>query len=140
MQIFSKIITTAAIIITFSLTVCCCNPAPITPSSPEPKGDNITIARGTTGNIGNLSVGLSNTGKSDYINSNGLKQDGLIASLFLFDKIDNSETSMTVYLGQSFEFHNYSFYVKEIKATHLYFWDSPGATGGGLIWLVVSTK
>ncbi len=119
----------------------CVNPEPLqTNMSPEPTGDTISIARGTVGIIGNISIGLGNTGTSEYVDSSGVKQNGLVALLSLYDNIDKSETKMIVYSGQSFEFHNYTFYVKEIKATHLYPWNPPGVTGGGLIRLIVNSK
>ncbi len=137
---FLKIFMSIEVILIFAL-VGCNNPEPLqTSKSPEPIGDTISIGRGTVGTIGSISIGLGDTGTSDYVDSNGVKQNGLTASLFLFDRIDETETAITVYLGQSFEFHNYNFYVKEIKATHLYPWNLPGSTGGGLIRLIASSK
>jgi hypothetical protein len=137
---FLKIFISTEAILIFAL-IGCVNPEPLqTDNSPEPTGDIIDIARGTVGRIGNISIGLVNTGTSEYLDSSGVKQKGLVAWLELRDKTDESENSIMVYPGQSFEFHGYTFYVKEIKAPRLFPWSPPGATGGGSISLISGLK
>ena len=134
-----KVIVSIAAVLIFALTGCVSNEQAQTGDSSEPAGEIINIVRGTVGNIYNISIGLGDTGTSEYVDRNGVKQKALVARLTLYDDIDKVEKGMTVYVGQSFEFHDYTFFVKEIKATHLFF-NLPGASGGGSIRLIVSPE
>lgn len=136
MKVFVLILT----VLLFTLTGCNYAEQARTDDLPEPAGGMIEIDRGTVGNVGNISIGLGDTGTSEYVDDNGVEQKGLVASLVLYDRTDESEKSITAYPGKSFEFHGYTFYVKEIKATRLFPWSPPGATGGGSISLIVSSE
>jgi hypothetical protein len=91
----------------------------------------LEIARGTVGRIGTLSIGLSDTKKENYLDSQGKKQSRLTATLHVHDEADSSTTGMGVHVGQNFEYNGYHFYVEQIDSTNLMPWSPPGASGGG---------
>jgi len=88
------------------------------------------------GNIDSISIGVGNTGKKDYVDSQGNSRSGLVATLVMFYEPDRSETKMTVYVGQSFEYHGYDFYVEQITSTILPPWSPPGASSGSIRLLI----
>jgi len=112
-----------------------CTKTEVASTTPEPGTDTLEIARGTVGSIGTIRIGLSDTQKGDYVDSQGNRQRNLVATLLMFDEADSSETSMNVHVGQSFEYHGYAFYVEQIQSTILLPWSPPGASGGGSIRL-----
>ncbi len=139
MKMFRAAFTFVCIVLIFALSGCN-NPHPIQPPNSEPTGDAITITRGTVGRIGTLSIGLVKTGMSDYVDTNGLAQNGLVAWLSVSDNSDKSVTEMMVYWGQRFEFHGGTFYVAAINVSHPYPGALPGDPGGGLIRLVAISE
>lgn len=94
-----KMFTAIAVLTIFSLAACN-RPVPTSvPASPAPTGDTITIARGTTGQIGRLMIGLGNTRVEDYVDSNGVNRNSLVAGISLYDERDNSTTNLAGLFG-----------------------------------------
>jgi hypothetical protein len=114
-----------------------CTKTEVAPTTPESWTDTLEIARGTVGSIGTIRIGLADTGKENYVDSQGKKQSRLVATLSIFDEADSSTTSMDVHVGQSFEYHGYAFYVEQIQSTFLLPWSPAGASGGGSIRLCI---
>lgn len=156
MKNLSKVLTAVAFTVIFLLVACNnTTPTPVSPSPgptpddsllptkatniPSKSGTIIGIPRGTQGQIGNVRIGLSTTGGADYVDVNGVQQHGMTATIQLFAKEGPSEWK-TVYLGQSFQFNEYTFFVMEIRPTHLNPGDPPGTIGGGLISLLAMPK
>ncbi|MFA5882074.1 MAG: putative Ig domain-containing protein, partial [Eubacteriales bacterium] len=111
----------------------------IATNMPQQSGTIISIPRGTQGQIGTIRIGLSWTKAANYVDNNGVKQFGMTASIQLFSK-DRPRDQLSVYLGQSFDFDGYTFFVREIRPTHTKPEDPPGTTGGGLIRLLCIPK
>jgi hypothetical protein len=111
-------------------------PTEITTSLSDWDGaDVIYITQGTQGQIDDVRIGLSATRAENYIDKNGDMQRGMTADIHLFLR-DGLTEYKTVYLGQTFKFGEYSFFIREIRPTNLKA-DSPdGASGGGLISLL----
>jgi hypothetical protein len=124
-----------AVVLAILLVIGGCPKTEVAPITPEPGTDILEIARGTVGSIGTIRIGLADTGKENYVDSQGKRQSRLVATLLMFYEPDSSETSMTVHVGQSFEYHGYDFYVEQIQSTNLMPWSPPGASGGGSIRL-----
>jgi hypothetical protein len=133
MLAFFKI--SGAIILLLALVFSGCTKTEVAPRTPEPWTDTLEIARGTVGTIGTIRIGLSDTQKRDYVDSQGNRQSKLFAELSMHDQADGSTKSMAVHVGQSFEYHGYAFYVEQIDSTFLLPWSPPGASGGGSISL-----
>jgi len=133
MSTFFKI--SGAIILLLTLVLSGCAKTEVASVTSEPGRQTLTIARGTVGNFDTIRIGLSDTGKADYEDSQGNRRRGLVAALHLLYEPDWSEASMTVYVGQSFEYHGYHFYVEQIESTFLLPWSPPGSSGGGSIRL-----
>ncbi|MBM4401564.1 MAG: hypothetical protein FJ045_06405, partial [Crenarchaeota archaeon] len=106
-----------------------CTQTEVAPTTPEAGTDILVISEGTVGNMGAIRIGLSRTWKKDYVDSQGNSQRGLIATLVMLFEPDRSETKMTVHVGQSFEYHGYTFYVEEIQSTFVLPWSPPGTSG-----------
>ena len=123
------------IILLFALVFSGCTKTEVAPTTLEPGTYTLEIARGTVGSIGTISIGLSDTGKGDYVDSQGNRQKRLVAELAMYDEADHSKRGMTVHVGQSFEYHGYAFYVEQIDSTFLLPWSPPGSSGGGSIRL-----
>jgi hypothetical protein len=123
------------IILLFALVFSGCTKTEVAPTTLEPGTYTLEIARGTVGSIGTISIGLSDTGKENYVDSQGKKRSRLVATLLMFYEPDSSETGMSVHVGQSFEYHGYAFYVEQIDSTFLLPWSPPGSSGGGSIRL-----
>jgi hypothetical protein len=133
MPMFFKI--SGTIILLLALVFSGCTKTEVASTTPEPGADTLEIAQGTVGNIGTIRIGLADTGKENYVDSQGKRQSRLVATLLMFYEPDSSETGMTVHVGQSFEYHGYDFYVEQIQSTNLMPWSPPGASGGGAILL-----
>jgi hypothetical protein len=125
------------IILLLALVFSGCTKTEVAPTTPEPGTDTLEIARGTVGSIGTIRIGLADTGKENYVDSQGKKQSRLVATLSMFDEADSSTTSMNVHVGQSFEYHGYAFYVEQIQSTFLLPWSPAGSSGGGSIRLCI---
>lgn len=123
------------IILLLALVFSGCTKTEVASTTPEPGTTTITIARGTVGNLGTIRIGLGDTGKENYVDSQGKKQSRLVATLLMFYEPDSSETGITVHVGQSFEYQGYYFYVEQIQSTNLLPWSPPGSSGGGSIRL-----
>jgi hypothetical protein len=123
------------IILLLALFLSGCTKTEVAPVTSELEKQTLTIARGTVGNLGTIRIGLSDTVKTDYEDSQGNKRRGLVATLHLLYEPDGSEASMTVYVGQSFEYHDYHFYVEQIERTFFLPWSPPGSSGGGSVCL-----
>jgi hypothetical protein len=123
------------IILLLALGFSGCTKTEVAPTTPEPGTGTLEIARGTVGNLGTISIALGDTGKENYVDSQGKKQSRLAATLLMLYEPDRSEAGMSVHVGQSFEYHGYYFYVEEIHSTFLLPWSPPGSSGGGSIRL-----
>jgi hypothetical protein len=106
---------------------------------PKQSGNIIYIQRGTQGHVGTIGIGLVMTQAADYVDSNGANQHGMTARIQLSSR-DALTQNISVYLGQTFEYGGYSFYVNEIDPTNLKPGDTAGASGGGMIGLLFSPK
>jgi hypothetical protein len=133
MNMFFKI--SGTIILLLALVFSGCTKTEVAPTPPEPGTSTLEIPWHTVGTIGAIRIALADIGKENYVDSQGKKQSRLVATLSMFYEPDKSETGTTVYVGQSFEDHGYSFYVEQIQSSFLLPWSPPGATGGGFIRL-----
>jgi hypothetical protein len=123
------------IILLLALVFSGCTKTEVAPTTPEAGTDTLEIAQGTVGNLGAIRIGLADTGRENYVDSQGKRQSRLVATLLMFYEPDSSETGITVHVGQSFEYRGYDFYVEQIQSTNLVPWSPPGASGGGSILL-----
>ena len=85
---------------------------------PSPQlGIDITISTGTQGSVRQLAIGLADTGREEYTDASGKTRHRLVAGLHLCVYGNPPvEESMSVHVGQTVEFQNYTLYVKEISA------------------------
>lgn len=86
------------------------------PPSPI-EGPEITISTGTTGQVGQMRIGLGDTGKEDYVDDNGKMQRHLVATLlFYIEGNPPVQKILDVHVGETVEVQNYVLYIKEISA------------------------
>ena len=82
-----------------------------------------------------LSIGLGDTGKEDYVDASGKTQHRLVAGLSLrLEEPYSDQKHLDVYIGQTIEFENYILYVKEISAGGIAL--APGASTGDITLIV----
>jgi hypothetical protein len=121
-------------ILSLLLLTGCISSERVTPASPI-AGDEITISTGTQGHVGQLFIGLGDTGKQDYVDANGKTRTHLAAGLFLhIDGNPPVEKHVSVHAGDTVEFQDYSLYVEEISAGGTAW--APGASTGHVSLIV----
>ncbi len=145
-----------ALIVSLLLVACNNTPNAVSPS-PTPTMDDslvptkatdippwngasiIGIPTGTQGRVFNMTIGLSGTRASEYLN-NGVKQYRMTAVIHLSKSDeygrDGPIQALNIALSQTFEMYGYSFFVTEIRPTHYKSGDPPGASGGGMVELL----
>lgn len=88
-------------------------------SSPSPgktdEGFSFSIMQTTQGNFGNLSIGAGYMGGGPYLDENGVRQEGLYASLTITIKGEPSQFQQPdVHEGQTLEVAGYRIFVEKI--------------------------
>jgi len=81
-------------------------------------GNELTISTGTSGTIGQLHIGLGDTGKQSYTdNTTGKSRTRLAAWLYLhIDGNPPADQRQQVFAGDAVNFQGYSLYVEQISS------------------------
>jgi len=75
----------------------------------------VTFTTGTVATIGDLRIGLGSIHRADYVDSDGVKQHGLVARLSTFVRDSKINVALQVYPGLIVAVDRYVIYVDEIE-------------------------